>query len=330
MRQKKKNPARFFRRSGEAGDSLIEVVVSLFIIMLVLSIFSASLVSFGVNKSNQNRNLAYGFAEAELVALSDYQFDSLTVRTDGDFIGLAYNIGRQKIASDAGAVSPTQVQSVIPASTAVGGSVTSAALLPESYYKDFTLSSYFKVLPSSDPNWRAGIIFRYQDIENYYYWNFTSSSMQLTKVYAGAPTVLWTQSQTFSPGTWYKLKVVTLGTSLKVYLNDILKIDQADSSFSEGYIGSMGWNSTYYYLDSLHLESSVKNSDWTFDAEMVDAFPAGFLKISPAEITGLAGKLTVENYAGSDIKKVTAKVTWQEKGSSKEIRLSTLVSRVYD
>jgi prepilin-type N-terminal cleavage/methylation domain-containing protein len=40
------------------------------------------------------------------------------------------------------------------------------------------------------------------------------------------------------------------------------------------------------------------------------------------------GKLTIENYGGSsDIKKVTIKVIWQEKGGQKEVQLVTLISK---
>jgi Tfp pilus assembly protein PilV len=317
-------------KRGEVGASLIEVVVSLFILVLVLSVFSASLITFRVKESNQNRNLAYSFAEAELDAMNNYPFGSLTERTDGDFVGLAYNIGQQKIASDAGAVSPAQVQTVAPASVMVGSSISSAALLPESYYGDFTLSAYLKVLPSSVSNWQTGIVFRYQDIENYYYWSITSGLMKFIKFSGGAPTILWTASQTFNTGAWYKLKVVTLGTSLKVYLDDVLKTDQSDGAFANGYLGFVGQNSVYYNIDDIHLESSIKNSDWLFDMETVDSFPAGFLKISPAELAGLAGKLTIQNYSGAEIKKITAKVVWQERGSAREIQLSTLRSKVYE
>ncbi len=328
---KKKLKDKIFRRKRDgAGTSLIEVVVSLFILVLVLSVFSASLISFRVNQSNQNRNLAYSFAEAELAALSNYPFDNLTERTDGNFVGLAYNIGEQKIISDAGAQSPTQVQSVAPASIMVGSSISSAGLMPESYYSDFTFSAYLKVLPSSAANWQTGIVFRYQDIENYYYWSITSSSIKLVKFLAGTPTVLWTASQAHNTGTWYKLKVLTLGTSLKVYLDDVLKVDQSDSTFANGYVGFLGQNSTYYYIDNIHLESSIKNNDWFFDTETVGNFPEGFLKISPGELAGLAGKLTIQNYSGTEIKKITAKVVWQERGSAKEIQLSTLRSKVYE
>lgn len=309
---------------------MIEIVVSLFVIIMVLSIFSASLVVLNANQSNQNKNLAYGFAEAELVALSHYPFDSLTERTDGDFVGLAYNLGQQKIINDAAAQSPAQVQSVSPASITVGNNISSVVLLPESYYGDFTWSGYLKTLSSSASDWQAGIIFRYQDIANYYYFSISGSTIRLTKVLSGTPSVLWSQGQTFNFDTWYKLKVVAAGTSLKVYLNDVLKIDQSDSSFASGYLGFLGQNSAYYYLDSLHLESSVKNGDWSFDAESADAFPAGFVKISPSGLTGLRGKLTIENYAGTDIKKITAKVSWQEKGSAREIQLQTVRSKVYE
>lgn len=324
----KKNSSR--KGGCEPGFSMIEVIVSLFVIVMVLSIFSASVVTLSANQSNQNKNFAYGFAEAELAALNDYPFDSLTERTDGDFVGLAYNLGSQKIVGDPGAQSPSQVHSVVPASVMVGGNISSIALLPEGYYTDFTFSGYLKILSSSPADWQAGIIFRHDDINNYYFWSITGSSMKLVKVLSGTPSVLWSASQTFNTETWYKLKVVTLGTSLKVYLNDVLKIDQSDSSFGSGYIGFLGQNSSYYYLDSLHLESSVKNGDWFFDAEIVDSFPAGFLKITPSGLAGLRGKLTIENYGGTDIKKITAKVAWQEKGSQKEIQLQTVRSKVYE
>ncbi len=322
-------PRNFFR-GEEKGNSLIEIVVSLFIIIMVLSIFSSSIVVLRANQGNQNKNLAYGFAEAELAALNNYPFDSLTERTDGDFIGLAYNLGQQKITSDPGAQSSPNVQSVAPSSITVNGNISSIVLLPESYYADFTFSGYLKILSSSASDWQAGIIFRYQDIGNYYYWSVTGNTIKLIKVLSGVPSVLWSQSQISNLDTWYKLKVVAAGTSLKVYFNDILKVDQSDGSIVSGYLGFMGQNSAYYYLDNLHLESSVKNGDWYFDTEEIDSFPAGFLAISPSGLAGLRGKLTIENYGGTDIKKITAKVSWQEKGSAREIQLQTVRSEIYE
>jgi len=313
-----------------AGVSIIEAIVSIFIIGLILSIFSSSLISFGVNQSNKNKALAYNFAEAELEDLKNYPFDSLTERTDAAFVGLAYNFGQQKIVSDAGALSPPQVQSVAPAPSMIGGNVSSIALLPEDYYTDFTFSAYFKILSSSAADWQTGIVFRYQDIENYYYFSITQNTLKLEKTAAGVTTTLYSGSQTFVFGTWYNLKVAAAGNSLKVYLNDILKTEQSDGTFASGCLGAVGKNSVYYYLDNFHLESAVQNKDWFFDAGTVNAFPEGFLKLNPTDLPGTSGKLTIENYGSAEIKKIIIKVVWQERGANQEVQLSTLRSKVYE
>ena len=99
---------------NKKGISLIEVVVSIFIVGLILVIFSASFTSVRANRVNKHRSIAYQFAQTEMEALRRYPFDQLTNRTDAGFIGLAYNYGAQKITNDASALSGTQVIAVNP------------------------------------------------------------------------------------------------------------------------------------------------------------------------------------------------------------------------
>lgn len=309
------------------GFSMVEIILSIFITGFILLIFSSAFISFKINLNSKNKVLAYNFAQIELEALQNYPFDKLTPRSDADFVGLAYNFGQQKIANDFSAVSLPQVQNVSPASSVVGENISSIVLLPESYYDDFTWRAYLKILSSSPSGWRAGLVFRYQDIDNFYYYYVTQNNLILSVFENGVETILYSESRIFNTEMWYNLKVVTSSASIQVYLDDALIASVSNDVFTDGHLGFLGSGSTYYNLDNVHLESTVQNGDWNFDSEALNYFPQGFLKVNPIDLPDSQGKLTIENYIGTEVKKITTKVSWQEKGEIQEVQLSTLITK---
>ncbi|MHC4414872.1 MAG: right-handed parallel beta-helix repeat-containing protein [Planctomycetota bacterium] len=91
----------------------------------------------------------------------------------------------------------------------------------------------------------AGIVFRFVDSNNYYRVRhgfgdskYINWDITLEKVVGGSATDLAPQvdnsGQVNSETIFYELKVVLAGTSIKVYVDDVLKFDVSDSTFSMG------------------------------------------------------------------------------------------------
>ncbi len=85
----------------------------------------------------------------------------------------------------------------------------------------------------------AGLVFRYVDSENYYSVLLDSAADRiiLQKKRNGAARELTSTPTKIDLNTTYVVKVIAQGSSIKVYLNDVLKIDINDSTFSSGKVG---------------------------------------------------------------------------------------------
>lgn len=108
---------------------------------------------------------------------------------------------------------------------------------------NFTYSANIKVLNSG----AAGLVFRSNaNGSNSYVANVDVNSdvVKLIKFNNGVPTELGLYSVALNPNTNYNLKVVTLGTNIKVYLGSTLALNITDSSYASGNFGLNIWNST--------------------------------------------------------------------------------------
>jgi len=88
-----------------------------------------------------------------------------------------------------------------------------------------------------------GIVGRFVDNNNYYMLQMTKqgdNKIILSKKVAGTSTNLMTYSFTNAVNTWYKLRMVFQGTSIKCYLNGTLIMSANDSSLTAGKIGFRG------------------------------------------------------------------------------------------
>jgi hypothetical protein len=119
-----------------------------------------------------------------------------------------------------------------PATLAVAG---------ESGWADYRLSVglgfYSAVLGGSKSD--IGIVFRYQDAENYYYFamNYRSGLRRLVRKKADTVTVLWQQNVVSKLGRVYHLDIDCLGQNLRGYLDGNLLFDVADDGIAAGRIG---------------------------------------------------------------------------------------------
>ena len=145
-------------------------------------------------------------------------------------------------------------------------------------WTDYTFSAQVK----SVDNDQLGISFRVQDANNYYFLsqNFGDSghggywNLRLQKVVGGTETDLGSSpidnnGQVNSTSTWYTLKVELTGNNIKAYVDDVLKFDITDSTYSTGTVG-------------LWLESQTGTE---FDDVLVQSAGGYSLEVVPLELT---------------------------------------------
>ncbi|HEU4780288.1 MAG TPA: hypothetical protein VFS58_10455, partial [Steroidobacteraceae bacterium] len=86
----------------------------------------------------------------------------------------------------------------------------------------------------------VGLIARYQDDGNYYYVTARKTNeLSLRKLTNGAITVLGSVPMTVTPGTPFVLRLEAVGDRLRVYVNDVLRLERAGAEVIAGKVGVM-------------------------------------------------------------------------------------------
>jgi hypothetical protein len=105
-------------------------------------------------------------------------------------------------------------------------------------WTDYSVSMKFRHLSGGA---YPGILARFKDIRNYYYFRLnpvSSNTVELTKRVNGTDSPLAKKTDyKMSANTWYTLKMVLKGSQIKCYINDVLIFDVLDTSLTAGKIG---------------------------------------------------------------------------------------------
>lgn len=80
----------------------------------------------------------------------------------------------------------------------------------------------------------ARVMFRASDHLNGYFFGQSSNAYGLYKIVGGTVTQIGTYGTSTSLVIGDKIKILTIGTSIKCYLNNVLVIDINDSTFTNG------------------------------------------------------------------------------------------------
>ncbi|MCM3132347.1 S-layer homology domain-containing protein [Paenibacillus polysaccharolyticus] len=105
-----------------------------------------------------------------------------------------------------------------------------------------------------------GILPRFQDKSNYYYFQMQvpANKLVFSKRVNGAETTLKSMDYTFSKNTWYTLKAVVSGTSIRAYIvengTDRLIFDLNDTSIATGTVGIRNKWQTLHIDDAMIAE----------------------------------------------------------------------------
>ena len=110
------------------------------------------------------------------------------------------------------------------------------ALVKESSFKDLRLSVRARPV-SGEVDQAAGLVWRYQDPENYYLVrsNVLESNVRLYRVVKGNRTKFAGKDEVkIKLGEWHLIRIEHRGTAIKVYLNGEMLFEAEDKTFPAG------------------------------------------------------------------------------------------------
>ena len=105
-----------------------------------------------------------------------------------------------------------------------------------------------------------GVVFRYKDAGNHYrfYLNELQRKRRLEKVVNGKWSVLWNEDNGFNPSQWYRIRVLTVGPRLRVFLDEEPVVDLVDTSHAKGTVGYYTWKSAGVLIDHALVQRPPK------------------------------------------------------------------------
>jgi hypothetical protein len=114
----------------------------------------------------------------------------------------------------------------------------------------------------SDNDDAVGVLFRYQDADNYYRfsWNHNHGQRRLVKSENGVFTLLAEDTVTYIPGQTYQLEILAQGTTIQVFIDGTLIFDVKDTAFSSGGTILYSWKSPVGFIDDGLLEDLATGS----------------------------------------------------------------------
>ncbi|MDY6838817.1 MAG: fibronectin type III domain-containing protein [Thermodesulfobacteriota bacterium] len=163
---------------------------------------------------------------------TDYDADGVVNLLDGDSDGDGYLDGEEIAAGS----DPADPYSVPP-----GASWTDYRVM-------FTMGS--------NDNDAVGLMFRFQDADNYYRfsWDNQRDYRRLVKCENGVFTLLAEDSVGYVTGETYEIEVVAEGTTLEVFVDDELVFSVTDQTFTGGTIGLYSWGNRGSLFDNVLVE----------------------------------------------------------------------------
>ncbi|MCP4598915.1 family 16 glycoside hydrolase, partial [Neptuniibacter sp.] len=119
-------------------------------------------------------------------------------------------------------------------------------------WTDYTASVTIK----STDNDALGVMFRYQDENNYYrfIWDAERNSRQLVKCKGGVFSVLAEDSVPYVTGKSYQVKIAAQGSLLQISIDGSPVFSVNDSTFSSGSIALYSWGNAGSYFDDILVE----------------------------------------------------------------------------
>jgi hypothetical protein len=149
---------------------------------------------------------------------------------------------------------------LVQSSNVYGGTGTTAAR-PGTMFAagDPSWTNYdYSVRARTTDNDEFGVVFRYQSPRNFYRFSMDAQrhTRQLVKRVDGVYTVIAQDTGGYTPGDWYTLRVVAVGSRLQVFVDGRTVFDVIDASLPRGRIGMYTWGCPTTFDDvSARIES---------------------------------------------------------------------------
>ena len=125
------------------------------------------------------------------------------------------------------------------------------AVLSDEKYRDLNVSVSFKTV-SGTIDQSGGIIFRFNDANNYYLFRASAvdNNVVLYKYVGGRSSVIASVPMTVSAGSWHTLTAVAVGESIEGYLDGKRVIEARDATFLIGSVGLRTKADSVTYFDN--------------------------------------------------------------------------------
>jgi hypothetical protein len=298
------------------GLTIVETIIGIGIVSTLVFVYSSTLAASAFSQRVQLRNTATFLADEQLSMLQTYSISQVSDQTNGPLRGILFNQGTFTTVVDSTA--PSQGRALNAATSTLSG-LSSVLPLPKNAYDDFTLISKIKANGGSPASWRAGLIFRAQDLQNSYELYLTATSLVLKKNVNGVATTLYSDARSIGYNSWQTLAVTTTGSSISVLLNGTTVTTVTDTSFSVGKAALAVWNGASVNFDDI----SIGGESWNFDTTIAGTLHDDWLRFGLGDLPNGTGTLTVTTpYSGAAFKVFTVNISWTDRSGSATRTLS--------
>jgi len=103
--------------------------------------------------------------------------------------------------------------------------------------QDFVAKTKLIVIDTSSSGWQAGIVFHYQNLNNYYLLQFSADTIRFLKICAGTQTELSSCPVSFPTGAWSEVAIGCSYSMAFCYFNNAYQLAMQDNSFTRGGVG---------------------------------------------------------------------------------------------
>jgi len=112
---------------------------------------------------------------------------------------------------------------------------------------------------ASDDDDAIGVMFRYQDENNYYRFSMDKQRnyRRLVKMIDGEPTVLAEDRAGYDKGRWYRLEIRATGPRLRIFLDGSVMFDVTDASLEQGRIALYCWGNTLCQFRDISMQREI-------------------------------------------------------------------------
>ena len=231
----------------------------------IISIFAYDAAG---NSTVSDISIIYTLPEQELPAFSDTfddgTFDDWTIVDEGNnYAPSDWKVSNGVLVQDSNIFggSSNGTEPYKPGTYALNGAAN---------WADYTVS--LKLRSRDDDG--IGIMFRYQDPDNYYLFSMGKQRnyRTITKKVDGVVTELAGDTVPYIMNQWYEVRIEVQGNTIKAYLDDTLLFDVQDDSLATGKIGLYSWGNTGSDFDDISVNPII----YTLPEQELSAFSDNF------------------------------------------------------